>query len=112
MRIIKSPEEMAGYAQKAKCRGQTIGFVPTMGCLHNGHRSLIEAAKVKSNLVVVSIFVNPIQFGQGEDLSRYPRDLRRDEKMLKELEVDVLFIPPADKMYKGDFKTYVDVETL
>ena len=112
MRIIKSPEEMNSYAQKAKCRGQAISFVPTMGHLHNGHRSLIEAAKAKAKLTVVSIFVNPIQFGQGEDFSRYPKDLRRDEKMLKELEVDVLFVPPADKMYKGDFKTFVEVETL
>lgn len=95
-----------------KARGKSIGFVPTMGCLHEGHLSLVEAAKEKADIVVVSIFVNPIQFGPSEDLARYPKDSKRDMKLLKNFDVDVLFLPAASDLYSEGFKTYVEVEGL
>lgn len=112
MKIIKDPKQMHDYSLKMKCRGKTVGFVPTMGYLHEGHISLIEAAKKENNVVVVSIFVNPIQFGPKEDLASYPRNLRMDKKLLKDLEVDALFLPPVDKMYDKDHLTYVEVPEL
>ena len=97
---------------KAKSHGKKVGLVPTMGALHEGHLSLVAAAKKKSDLVVVSIFINPLQFGPSEDFSRYPRDLKKDKKLLTDLGVDVLFLPEAAKMFPEGFKTYVDVEGL
>jgi len=112
MKIIKDPKQMHDYSLKMKCRGKTVGFVPTMGYLHEGHLSLIEAAKKQAHVVVVSIFINPIQFGPNEDLARYPKNLRRDKKLLKDLEVDALFIPPVSKMYDTKHLTYVEVPEL
>jgi pantoate--beta-alanine ligase len=112
MRIIKNPKEMFAYAFKMKSRGKTTGFVPTMGYLHEGHLSLVEAAKAKSDIVVVSIFVNPIQFGLGEDFARYPRNIRKDKKMLCNLDVDILFLPPADKLFDQGHQSYIDVAGL
>jgi pantoate--beta-alanine ligase len=112
MRIIKDPQEMRLFCIKSKCRGKTIAFVPTMGYLHEGHFSLVEAARKKADVVVVSIFVNPLQFGPHEDFNRYPRDLSRDKKLLKELDVDVLFLPEATELYPSRFRTYVEVEGL
>ncbi|MFH1347684.1 MAG: pantoate--beta-alanine ligase [Candidatus Margulisiibacteriota bacterium] len=112
MRIIKDPQEMSAYSLKAKCRGKTIGLVPTMGYLHEGHLSLVEAARAKADIVVVSIFVNPLQFGPSEDLNHYPRDIKRDKKLLKDIEVDVLFLPAAAKMYAKDHKSYIEVQGL
>ncbi|MDD5383082.1 MAG: pantoate--beta-alanine ligase, partial [Candidatus Margulisbacteria bacterium] len=86
--------------------------VPTMGCLHEGHLSLVAAAKAKADVVVVSIFVNPLQFGPSEDLARYPRSLKKDEQLLKDFDVDALFLPAADTMYCPGFKTYVEVDSL
>ena len=103
---------MHAYSLKAKCRGKTIGFVPTMGCLHEGHLSLVEATRAKSDIVVVSIFVNPIQFAPSEDLNRYPRDLKRDKKLLKNFKVDVLFLPTAAKMYSQEQTCFVEVQSL
>jgi pantoate--beta-alanine ligase len=112
MKVIKDPEEMRAYSQKIKRRGKTIGLVPTMGFLHEGHLSLVEAARKKADVVAVSIFVNPAQFGPGEDYSRYPRNLSRDKKLLGNFEVDVLFLPEASKMYPKGAKTWVEVEGL
>ena len=112
MRIIKELKEMHSYSLKAKRRGKTIGLVPTMGYLHEGHLSLVAAAREKSELVVVSIFVNPAQFSPAEDFSRYPRDLKRDKKLLRNFDVDVLFLPEAGKMYPEGYKTYVEVDGL
>ena len=101
---------MHSYSAKMKRRGKRIGFVPTMGYLHEGHLSLVEAARKKAEVVVVGIFVNPTQFGPGEDLARYPRDLARDKKLLRNFEVDVLFLPEANKIYPKGYQTYVEVE--
>jgi len=102
---------------KATCReatrvGKTLGFVPTMGALHEGHLSLVRAAKSRCDVVAASIFVNPLQFGPTEDLAKYPRTLERDTKLLEELGVDLLFAPSADEMYPKGAKTCVEVEEL
>lgn len=112
MREIRDIKEMRSYSLKMKGRGKTIGFVPTMGYLHEGHLSLVEAARKKADIVVVSIFVNPIQFGPREDFSRYPRDLKRDKKLLKNFDIDVLFLPETSQMFPEGYKTYVEVEEL
>ena len=102
---------------KAACRqltrsGKTLGFVPTMGALHEGHLSLVRARKSRCDVTAVSIFVNPLQFGPTEDLDKYPRTLERDAEMLEELGVDLLFVPTVDEMYPQGAKTYVLVEGL
>lgn len=112
MREIRSLEEMRTYSLKAKMRGKTIALVPTMGYLHEGHLSLVEEANKRADLVVVSIFVNPIQFSPGEDFKRYPRDVKRDKRHLKHFEVDVLFLPETRKVFPDGFKTYVEVDGL
>lgn len=89
-----------------------IGFVPTMGALHRGHLSLIDIAKKKADFIVVSIFVNPLQFGQGEDFEAYPRNLEQDAKLLQEQGVDVLFAPDSKEMYPSEYFTYIEVPEL
>ncbi len=112
MRIIYDAKEMQGIADKYRQWGKSIGFVPTMGYLHDGHLSLVRRAKEDNNVVFVSIFVNPLQFAPNEDLDRYPRDLKRDEELLKKEDVDFLFYPSVEDMYPGGFQTYVEVENL
>jgi len=102
---------------KAACRqvtraGKTLGLVPTMGALHEGHLSLVRASKSRCDTTAVSIFVNPLQFGPTEDLDKYPRSLERDTRLLEELGVDWLFVPSVDEMYPRGAKTYVLVEEL
>ncbi|MFN7125132.1 MAG: pantoate--beta-alanine ligase [Allorhizobium sp.] len=92
--------------------GQTIGFVPTMGYLHQGHMSLVGRAKSENDVTVVSIFVNPLQFGKNEDLEKYPRDLARDSAMLEEAGVDYLFAPGVEDMYPEPMQTVVDLPKL
>jgi pantoate--beta-alanine ligase len=104
-------------AMKSACRqmqrdGKTLGFVPTMGALHEGHLSLVRASKMRCDVTAVSIFVNPLQFGPSEDLAKYPRTLERDSQLLHELGVDLLFIPGVDEMYPRGAKTYVLVDEL
>ncbi len=92
--------------------GKRIGFVPTMGYLHTGHLGLVEKSKAENDITVVSIFVNPTQFGPTEDLDRYPRDLQRDEAQLRNLGVDFVFYPTPESMYPNGYRTYVRVEKM
>ena len=92
--------------------GWTVGFVPTMGALHEGHAALVRAAREASNFVVVSIFVNPAQFGPHEDFARYPRTLEADQKLCGEAGADLIFAPPAEEMYPANSVTFVDVGKL
>ncbi len=112
MKLIKNPEEMYKFASNIRAKGKTISLVPTMGYLHDGHLSLVEEAKRRSDVVVVSIFVNPAQFGPGEDLKKYPKDLARDKALLKSFDVDLLFYPKADDIYPEGFNTFVEVKGL
>ncbi|WP_019414770.1 pantoate--beta-alanine ligase [Paenisporosarcina sp. TG20] len=95
-------EELKNNIKEAKFSNKSIGFVPTMGYLHEGHMSLVKQARRENDYVVMSIFVNPAQFGPNEDLAKYPRDLQRDSKMAKEAGVDLLFFPQVNEMYPQD----------
>jgi pantoate--beta-alanine ligase len=112
MRIIREPAEMQAVANRLRQQGRTIGFVPTMGYLHEGHASLLRAARRDSDAVVLSIFVNPTQFGPNEDLDQYPRDMERDERIAREEETDYIFYPEPKTMYPPGYQTYVTVEKL
>lgn len=112
MRIFKSAEEIQHWSLEQRICGQTIGLVPTMGYLHNGHLSLLNLARAECDIVVVSIFVNPTQFGPDEDFGKYPRDEEGDISMCNEYGVDALFIPDADEMYASDASVYVDENSL
>ena len=112
MEVIESISEMKNLVKEWKRQGLSIGFVPTMGYLHEGHLALVRRARELSDRVVVSIFVNPIQFAPGEDYQRYPRDLERDKALLEKEGVDVLFAPTAQEMYPPEFQTYVEVKEL
>jgi pantoate--beta-alanine ligase len=111
MKILKSPSAARTLFSELR-KKKNIGFVPTMGYLHEGHLSLIDIACKKSDVVVVSIFVNPLQFAPHEDFRQYPRDFRRDEGLCRERGVDYIFYPTAKALYPEDFSTYVDVENL
>ena len=111
MKTITAIEEMTVYANKLKKRGHTSGFVPTMGALHEGHLSLVEAAAAGNEKVIVSIFVNPTQFLPGEDFEKYPRPVKKDLKMLKDTKkVDCVFMPERASMYPEDAATFVTLE--
>lgn len=112
MRIIRSPEAMAAWSENLRREGVTIGFVPTMGALHDGHRSLIRAARLRSDALVVSVFVNPTQFGPGEDLTRYPRSPARDRAVCRKERVDVYFEPTEATMYPKGYQTLVTVPEI
>ena len=112
MLIFRTVKEMQRYSEEQRISGKKIGFVPTMGYLHEGHLSLVEKAKETSDIIIVSVFVNPTQFSPDEDLAKYPRDFQRDEKMLEELNVDAIFYPTADEIYHKGFQTYVNVEEI
>ena len=110
MKIVSTIEEVRAQVKEWKKEGQSIGFVPTMGYLHEGHMSLIDAAG-ENDKIVVSIFVNPMQFGPTEDLASYPRDLEHDAKLCEEHGVDLIFHPTPEEMYGDQFYSYVDVLT-
>ncbi|MCL6588307.1 MAG: pantoate--beta-alanine ligase, partial [Anoxybacillus sp.] len=109
MKMITTIAEMQQTMQTYRMQGKTIGFVPTMGYLHEGHVALMEAARKENDIVVLSIFVNPLQFGPNEDFDRYPRDIARDEKIAKEAGVDVLFYPSVAEMYPHPLRVKVVV---
>ncbi len=109
MEIINSVSEMQQRALAARVAGQRIAFVPTMGFLHQGHLSLLEAGRKQGDLLVLSIFVNPTQFGEGEDFADYPRDLQSDSRLAAAAGVDIIFAPSASEMYPRDYATFVDV---
>jgi pantoate--beta-alanine ligase len=112
MDIIRSPKEMQRRALELKRQGKTIGFVPTMGFLHEGHLSLMQIARVRCDVLVASIFVNPAQFGPNEDLDAYPRDFERDEALCGKEGVDLLFYPEPSTMYAADASVWIDEESL
>ncbi len=112
MQVIRSVNEMQAISIGLRTEGKLIGFVPTMGYLHDGHLSLVEVAKAKADVTVVSIFVNPTQFGVGEDLERYPRDLERDLKLCEDCVVDIVFVPSAEEMYPAEHSTQVEETTV
>ena len=110
MKTINSIAEMQRLADELRSGGKRIGLVPTMGYLHEGHMSLVDEAKKRSDVVVMSIYVNPTQFAQGEDLSTYPRDLARDERMADARGVDVVFVPSDKEMYPEEQLAFVEVD--
>lgn len=112
MKIIRTPAEMQSAAQELHRAGKTVGFVPTMGYLHEGHLSLMEIARRNAQVVAVSIFVNPAQFGPNEDLAAYPRDFERDEKLCRQAGADLLFYPTPENMYLPEHSIWVDEESL
>ena len=103
---------MVAWSRSAERDGRSIGFVPTMGALHEGHKSLIKSARAACDAVVVSIFVNPLQFGPMEDLERYPRPLEEDMRLCRREKVDVVFLPAVDELYPSAFETAVSVQRL
>jgi len=112
VRTLRTIEEMRATCARLRADGRRIGFVPTMGALHAGHMSLVRSARAQSDVVAVSIFVNPMQFGPHEDFSKYPRTFERDSQMLDAEKVDLLFAPATDEMYPGGAKTFVEVAEL
>ncbi len=112
MRIVEKPREMSSLSSEARKMGKTIAFVPTMGFFHEGHLSLMKEGRRRGDLLVVSLFVNPTQFGPSEDFEKYPRDFERDRRMAEEVGVDVLFAPEAMEMYPPDHQTIVRVEKV
>lgn len=110
MREIQTPTEMAAWAEAERLAGRRIGLVPTMGYLHAGHLALVHEARRHAERTVLSIFVNPLQFGPQEDLARYPRDLERDRRLCEEAGVDALYLPDVAHMYPEGFETHVEVE--
>ena len=112
MKIIHELKEMKEWSMSVRAEGKTLGFVPTMGALHEGHLSLVREAKKNTDVVVVSIFVNPAQFGPNEDFDRYPRDAGGDLKLLEREKADAVFLPDLMTIYPEGYRTYVEVEHL
>ncbi len=109
MKIIKTIKQMQAFSLKAKQSKKTIGFIPTMGYLHKGHLSLIKKSKKENDITVLSIFVNPTQFGPHEDFKKYPRDKKQDQLLAKKEEIDIIFYPSIKEMYPTDYLTSISV---
>ena len=112
MKTIKSVKEMQAFSESMRIAGKKISLVPTMGYLHQGHLSLMEEGKKRGDCLVISIYVNPTQFGPGEDFEKYPRDFKKDEKLAGDVGVDVIFYPSNKEMYPEHYQTYVNVERV
>src|SRR5437773_3560768 len=106
MEIVTRPASMTALSREFRAKGERIGFVPTMGALHEGHLSLVRRARELSDVVVMSIFVNPAQFGSNEDFDTYPRNLAHDAALAAEAGVDLLFVPDASSVYPPGFRTF------
>jgi pantoate--beta-alanine ligase len=109
VRVFRAKAELRAALLQPRLEGQSIGLVPTMGYLHEGHLSLLRAARIECDLVVMSLFVNPTQFGPGEDLDRYPRDEQRDLELAAEAGADIVYAPRVDEVYPEDYATAVEV---
>ena len=112
MQVIEQIADMRAWSEGERRRDRRIVFVPTMGSLHDGHLSLVRDAKTRGERVVVSIFVNPMQFGPSEDFAKYPRDLQHDRALLESLGIDVLFHPTVAEIYPDGYQTHIEVENL
>lgn len=112
MKFVTTIDEMQQTARRHRMEGKRIAFVPTMGFLHEGHASLLREGRTLGDILVLSIFVNPIQFGKNEDLDRYPRDLERDSRIARECGVNIVFTPDAAEMYPAGFQTSINVREL
>lgn len=112
MQVAKTVREVRAWMKLARADGKTVGFVPTMGYFHEGHLNLMRRAKAECDLCVVSLFVNPTQFGPSEDFQRYPRDFARDAAMAESVGVDLLFAPEVEEMYPEGYQTYVEVTEI
>lgn len=112
MQTIRTIKKMQAAVRRLAASGKTIGLVPTMGFLHEGHSALIRRARKQADVVVVSVFVNPTQFGPKEDFDKYPRDEKGDLRKIKAAGGDIVFAPPVNEIYPVGFETYVEVETL
>lgn len=110
VKLITSTSEIQKYINDLRAQGKSIGFVPTMGFLHEGHLSLMRRASADNDILIVSIFVNPTQFGPQEDYDAYPRDLTRDCKLAREVGADAVFVPSVSEMYPEGYNTFVEVE--
>ncbi|MBQ9691451.1 MAG: pantoate--beta-alanine ligase, partial [Eggerthellaceae bacterium] len=111
MRIIESIQEIRAFVGAARAQDKQIGLVPTMGYLHEGHQSLISKAASENDIVIVSVFVNPTQFGEGEDFESYPRDIEHDSELAKTAGADCIFHPHAEEIYPPQASTFVDMTT-
>lgn len=112
MKVVRTVREMQDFAESLRREGEKIAFVPTMGYFHDGHLNLMREGRRRSDCLVVSIYVNPTQFGPKEDFSRYPRDFDRDHAMAESVGVDVIFYPSNEDMYPAQYQTYVTVEQV
>lgn len=112
MKVISNVLKMRRISSELKQMGKSVGLVPTMGYLHEGHISLIKRSVSENDVTIVSIFVNPIQFGSGEDLNSYPRDFEKDREICEDFNVDYIFSPSAEDMYPNEFYSFVDIEIL
>ncbi len=112
IKVITSVKAMQAFSEKSRLSGKTIALVPTMGFFHQGHLKLMEEGRKKADFLIISIFVNPTQFGVGEDLEKYPRDFERDKRLADEVGVNVIFSPSVTEMYPKGYQTYVNVEEV